>query len=58
MIGEGTGSIDKLVDNQMYVLMRKMLFAILMMTVGMLLLAAQVDSSLTEGWESGDFTGL
>lgn len=38
--------------------MRKMLFAILMLTVGMLPLAAQVDSSLTEGWESGDFSRL
>lgn len=44
MIGVGTGSFDKLVDNQMYVLMRKMLFAILMLTVGMMPLAAQVDS--------------
>lgn len=55
---EDTGSIDKLVDNQKYVLMRKMLFAILMMAVGMLPLEAQVDSALTERWESGDFTGL
>lgn len=58
MIGVGTGGFDKLVDNQTYVLMRKMLFAILMLTVGMLPLVAQVDSSLTEGWESGDFSRL
>ena len=38
--------------------MKKVLFALLMMTVGILPLAAQVDSSLTEGWESGDFTRL
>ena len=58
MIGVGTGSIDKLVNNQMYVSMKKVLFALLMMAVGILPLAAQVDSSLTEGWESGDFTRL
>lgn len=29
-----------------------------MITAGMLPLAAQMDSSLTEDWESGDFTGL
>lgn len=54
----GIGGFDKLVDNQKYVLMRKVLFAILMLTVGMMPLAAQVDSALTEGWESGDFTRL
>ncbi len=58
MKGEGTDSIDKPFDNQMYVSMKKVLFAILMMVVGMLPSAAQVDSALTEGWESGDFTGL
>lgn len=58
MIGEGTDGFVKLIGNQMYVFMRKMLFAILMMAVGMLPLEAQVDSSLTEGWESGDFTRL
>ena len=58
MIGEGTGVFDKIVNNQMYVFMKRFLLAILMMTVGLLPLAAQVDSALTEGWESGDFTGL
>lgn len=42
----------------MYAFMKKILFTILMTIVGILPLAAQVDSSLTEGWESGDFTRL
>ncbi|MBR5084146.1 MAG: choice-of-anchor J domain-containing protein, partial [Prevotella sp.] len=39
-------------------LKRKLLFILLLMTAGMFPLVAQVDSSLMEGWESGDFTGL
>ncbi len=58
MIGVGIGGFDKLVNNQMYVSMKKVLFALLMMAVGILPLAAQVGSALTEGWESGDFTRL
>lgn len=42
----------------MYVLMKKILLALFIMTIEMLPLAAQVDSSMTEGWESGDFTRL
>ena len=38
--------------------MKKVLFMLFMITAGMLPLAAQMDSSLTEDWESGDFTGL
>ncbi|MBR4535305.1 MAG: choice-of-anchor J domain-containing protein [Bacteroidales bacterium] len=38
--------------------MKRLLFIVLVITAGMLPLAAQVDSSLTEDWESGDFTRL
>ena len=37
---------------------KRILLVILMVVAGMLPLAAQVDSSLTEDWESGDFTRL
>ena len=38
--------------------MKRLLFIVLVITAGMLPLSAQVDSSLTEDWESGDFTRL
>ena len=37
---------------------KRILLIILMVVAGMLSLSAQVDSSLTENWESGDFTRL
>ncbi|MBP5664058.1 MAG: choice-of-anchor J domain-containing protein [Bacteroidales bacterium] len=38
--------------------MKRLLLIMLMVVTGMFPLSAQVDSSLTEDWESGDFTGL
>ena len=38
--------------------MKRLLLIMLMVVAGMFPLVAQVDSSLTEDWESGDFTGL
>lgn len=38
--------------------MKRILLIVLMMATGLGPLAAQVGSELSEGWESGDFTGL
>ena len=39
-------------------MMKKLLLIVLMMTAEMVPLTAQVGATLSEGWESGDFTGL